>query len=83
MRALAALVLVALSFCAAPAYADTGVGTVTGAISNGTSGASVPDGLRVTLRAYVQNRLGASWTAPVDANKRFQFSNIPTDPQTS
>jgi mono/diheme cytochrome c family protein len=59
-----------------PAAAAVGTGTVTGQVTNGTAGATVPADLKVSL--YVISAQGAS--APIDAtvgaDGKFSFANI-------
>ena len=74
-RRFAGLLLPILLFSAAPGYAQSTAGTITGIVTDG-SGAVVP-GATVTIENPVS---GLSRTATSDAAGHYQFNNLPLNP---
>ena len=57
--------------------------TVTGQVTNGTQGSSVPPDLEVTLHGYDKGSMNEVYkaSATIDADGKFVFHNVPYDPQ--
>jgi hypothetical protein len=55
---------------------DAGTGSIYGSIENGTEGADLPHGLKVTFIAFDGNKLVFEKEIPVDADGRFEVQDL-------
>lgn len=57
-------------------------GAVSGAVTNGTPGAAIPEALIVTLYGFTDMSVATTLTTTIDADGRFAFAEVPYTPET-